>query len=195
MKQFFRRHRRVITIVAAVLLTALVVGLIASMTSVFAKVENSNIFNSKERNKNNLVSVEDYISWDGDVHDGVEISVDENGVITLNGEAKKDTRIVLRTDTFEVPKKGYFTLSGCLDGSLDTYYLALTDLGDSTDPKGYMKEIVNTDANHTPTVVAPYKEWTFPQWDLNIVIKEGVKLNNVKIYPAVLSGVDTSFWK
>ena len=82
MKQFFRRHRRVITIVAAVLLTALVVGLIASMTSVFAKVENSNIFNAKERNKNNLVSVEDYISWDGDVRDGVEISVDENGVIT-----------------------------------------------------------------------------------------------------------------
>ncbi len=195
MKQFYNRHKRVINIVCIILVTVLVVGLIASMTSVFAKVENSNIFNNKERNKNNLVSVSDYSSLDDTTQDGIEISVDDNGVITLNGTAKKDTRICLRTSTFTVPKKGYFTLSGCLDGSLSTYYLALTDLGNTSDANGWMNEVVNTDAKHAPVLVAPYAEWTFPQWDLNIFVKEGVEMNHVKFYPAVLSGEDTSFWK
>ena len=63
-----------------------------------------------------------YYHKDVTTQQGVNITVDEDGTITLNGTALADTAYRLMQNA-AMPVKGTFTLSGCDGGSTTTYYL------------------------------------------------------------------------
>ena len=194
MKKFFRKNKKWLTIVAVVLVTATVVGIVAASTNMIAQIGNSNIGGLRERNDDNLLDVANYEGYDGDKVNGVTISVDENGVITLDGEAKED--ISLELGTFELASKsgdaetGYdfeFYLKGSLDGSLDSYYLEVTQedyrLGINTSDKAM--------AAVSQTILGGEKTANF---EVLLIVKKGTELNNVKIYPGAYEEADANFY-
>ena len=190
MKKFFRKNKKWLTIVAVVLVTATVVGIVAASTNMIAQIGNSNIGGLRERNDDNLIDVENYEHLDGDKVDGVKISVDEDGVITLDGEAKED--VVFSLDSFIVPVsekdntfKYYFT--GCLDGSFDTYYFVVDEAAFNS---------VMYQLNSTTNIFrfGTLTDVTENEVTLELCIEKGTKLNNVKIYPGAFEDPDANFY-
>lgn len=197
MKKFFRKNKKWLTIVAVVLATATVVGIVAASTNLIAKISNSNIGGFRDVNEDNLINVEMYEDLEKE-YDGVDVDVNKDGVITLDGKVKSDQKIELGTFTATSPDYNpdedptglileiEFYLKGCLDGAADTYYLLLEDeIGEV--------HAINLNSN-TPgvaigTIAAPYVDFT-----VSLVIKKGAELNNVKIYPGVYTEADAEFY-
>ena len=188
MKRFYRRHRKVINVIAIVLVTALVMGIIATSTSLISKVSNSNIGGFRERNDDNLVDVSKYEDLDGTKKDGISIEVSEDGVITLDGTARKDTSISLGSHTIhaESSSEHWAYISGCLDGSLDTYYI---EGSCSATPTKLYQLNDNTNVYYHNSSSGGNDGMT-----LSIIIKDGTDLNNVKIYPAIFEEADSTYF-
>lgn len=196
MKRFFARHRQTITVVAIVLAVVLVVGLIVGMTNVISKAANADPFGVREPNKDNLLKMDLYSALDGTKKNGIKINVDDNGVITLNGTAEADTVIDLvtysGTEQIELPRSGFFYLSGCLDGSPETYYLYAAD----------SQATVNLAYNFNDKTVGVIKpagvqvsSLTENGTDIHLGVTKGTELKNVKIYPTLGDGEQVSFYK
>lgn len=197
MKKFFRKNKKALTIVGVILATTLIVGILAASTNIIGKISNINIGGFREVNEDNLINVEMYEDLEKE-YDGVDVDVDKDGVITLNGKAKSGSVIALGAFTATSPDykpdedpTGLTTpieyyLKGCLDGASDTYYLLLEDESGAV-------QAINLNSN-TPgvtidTIGAPYLDFT-----VSLVIKKGAEFNNVKIYPGVYTEADASFY-
>lgn len=197
MKRFFQKNKKALTIVGVILVTTLIVGILAASTNIIGKISNSNLGGFREVNEDNLINVEMYEDLQKE-YDGVDVDVDKNGVITLDGKAKSDQTIELGAFTATSPKYNpdedptglttniEYYLKGCLDGASDTYYLLLEDQSGAV-------QAINLNSN-TPgvaidTIGAPYVDFT-----VSLVIKMGAEFNNVKIYPGVYTEANASFY-
>ncbi len=196
MKRFFARHRQTIMVVAIVLAVVLVVGLIVGMTNIVSKMSNSDPFGVREPNKDNLLKAELYSALDGTKENGIKISVDDNGVITLNGTAEEDTVIDLvsyeGSEKIALPRSGFFYLSGCLDGSLETYYLYASDSEKGVDLAYNFNDstvgVVKPEGVEVSSLLENVTE-------IHLGVVKGTELNNVKIYPTLGDGEKVSFYK
>lgn len=189
LKNFYRRHKKAFLIISVILVTALVVGFLASTTSLIGRISNSNLFNNRDRNEDNLISVSAYEELDGDKFSGVEFTVDEDGVITLNGKAKDDTTITLANITVSNNKPQYYFFSGSLGGDLDSYYMTLECAELAT--YCVMRSVCCDDTQGL--YFEPFGEVYHVK--ASIVIKEGTELNNVKFYPVLSSGEQIDYFE
>ena len=189
MKIFFQKNKKWLIPVAIVLVTAIVVGVLAASTNVISKISNSNIGGFRERNDDNLVNVDSYESLDGKKINGVKFDVDDNGVITLNGEATDKVYQLL--DTISITESSgntnasgaeFHYVSGCLDGSLETYFLS------DGDCRWYQ---LNSKMVYLHRCVP---DGSTVDLSIYLEIEEGTELKDVKIYPAVFTDPDATFY-
>lgn len=180
MKKFFRKNKKVLTIVGVILATTLIVGIVAASTNIIGKISNSNIGGLRERNKDNVFDVSSYESLNNTRQDGLKITVDDDGVIILNGKATKDGALQLLYDK-PIQYDRFYTLSGVIDGSMDTYYLE--------------HNVINTPTLNFSYTDDPLVIKSGGNLNVRVVYKEGTEFNNVKIYPTL--GIDevTSFYE
>ena len=111
-----------------------------------------------------------------ETRNGVTTTVDENGVITLNGTCDTDIGIGLIKDG-KIPVKGEYTLSGITNGGDSTFYLQ-----PYVDQK-YQKTVTNETVTYT---------WDGTLTQLSIYIKAGAVLENVQIKPMLEKGETAS---
>ena len=196
MEKFYRKNKKWLIPVAIVLVTAIIVGILAATTNMIGKISNSNIGGFRELNEDNLLNVEMYEDLEKE-YDGVDVDVDKDGVITLDGKAKSNQTIELGTFNMKHPDfdtvdptglslKVEFYLKGAIDGASDTYYLILEDASG-------VVQAVNLNSNTPGVAIATIGA---PECDfiVSLVIKKGADLNNVKIYPGVYTEADASFY-
>ena len=189
MKQFFRKHKSAFIILSVILVTALLVGVLTATTGLVGWITNANPFGNRDRNEDNLISVESYKALDGTKSNGIKIEVDEDGVITLDGEAEADTTISLGNQSISNDKPSFFFFSGAVGGDIDSYYMTL----ECSELQSYLV-IRSVNTNDTQTVYfEPYGD--VYQVGISIVIKEGTELNNVKFYPVLSKGEQISFFE
>ncbi len=178
MSRFFKEHRW-LTIVLAILVTALTVGLLGAATNGFAKISGSSFGGLRKVNENNLITIEDYEDLDVSRVNGIKILVAEDGTISLSGEAEDDTSIVLKTfganhDMVTDPDDDGYTLSGITDGSLSTVYLQVAQ------SENVLARSTKYGANFTAEAIA--------EVTVTIEIVKGTELNGFKITPVVVPG-------
>ncbi len=107
-----KKFNKIIKYAAVFLVGVLVCGVLINVK------DSSNGFLSKERNPDNMIVFEDndtYIKTQ-DTNEGVEIDVDDNGVITLKGKATSGYELTVAQVTLE---PGTYTISGCDNTSSD----------------------------------------------------------------------------
>lgn len=196
MKRFIRKNKKTLTIIGVILATTLIVGILAASTNIIGKISNSNIGGLREVNEDNLINVEMYEDLEKE-YDGVDVDVDKDGVITLDGKAKSDQKIELGTFNLKHPDfdnvdpstlslKVELYLKGAIDGASDTYYLLLED---STGAVQAINLNSNTPGVAIASIGAPECDFT-----VFLVIKKGADLNNVKIYPGVYTDSNANFY-
>ena len=123
----------------------------------------------KERNSENLITLT-AVSLDTTRHSsGVDITVDENGVVTLDGKPSADVDLTYATVSLQ---PGEYILSGDGEGSASTCYLSI--VVDVETIYG------NLDGTFTVTTAGTYT--------VQIHMEEEAELNNVKLYPVINSG-------
>ena len=196
MKRFIRKNKKTLTIIGVILATTLIVGIVAASTNIIGKISNTNIGGFREVNEDNLLNVEMYEDLEKK-YDGVDVDVDKDGVITLDGKAKSDQKIRLGTFNFKHPDfdngdpsalslKVEFYLKGAIDGASDTYYLLLEDSSGAV-------QAINLNSNAPGVAIASIGA---PECDftVSLVIKKGADLNNVKIYPGVYTEAGANFY-
>ena len=123
----------------------------------------------RERNSENLITIEDVSLTSVNHESGIEVTVDDNGVVTLNGESDEDLVLTYATVALE---PGDYILTGAEDGSKSTYYLSVTVGSD----------VIKGDFNGEFTVK------TAGTYTIQIHIKGETALKNVKLYPVVNEG-------
>ena len=170
MKKFFRKNKKVLTIVGVILVTTLIVGFVAASTNIIGKISNSNIGGLRERNFRNLLTVEKYQSLHGTDQNGVFVKIDEDGVIILNGTATADVSFTLCSD-YHIDAKKYVMVSGLVDGSIDTCYL-----------RAHRYNTVNYAFQFDdPLILDANKDGLY----LELMIAKGATFNNYKVYPVI----------
>ena len=116
--------RKIISMIALVLV-------IAAVASLAVWTEGFTAWKIRELNEDNLIKSENYVDGlDDKREDGLKIEVDEDGVITVEGEneTEDDVKIVVTTVTL---KAGEYTISSSAKGTDDkTYYLSI-EAGDN----------------------------------------------------------------
>ena len=114
-------------IAICVLLSSAVLGIIAGVTDGFQD------FEFRQVNEDNLINVDNYISTlDGYKQDGLNVSVNDDGVIAVTGENETETDVEIEVCSITL-KADEYTLS-CESKGIDdkSYYLiARTGEGDS----------------------------------------------------------------
>ena len=131
----------------------------------------------RERNPENLIDAENISLATARHESGIDITVDDNGVVTLNGESDEDVTLTYAVVALE---PGDYILTGAEDGSKSTYYLSVT-VG---------SEVIKGDFNGEFTVS------TAGSYTIQIHIKGETALKNVKLYPIVNEGSEAvNFYK
>ena len=179
LKNFLKRHKKAVLICCTVLITAVIVGILFTSTSLLGRVTNSNLFGSRDRNDDNMIDISSYEELDDTKFNGVEFTVDNEGVITLDGEAKADTTISLGTISISNDKPQYYFFSGAVGGDLDTYYMTIGS------PELSQYCVINSVCCSGTQAIyfEPFgEEYSI---DVSIVIKKGTELNEVKFYPVL----------
>lgn len=123
----------------------------------------------KERNPENLITLSGVSLKTTRHSNGIDITVDEDGAVTLDGKASADT--TLAYGNVSLPA-GDYILSGDAKGSAGTYYLTIT-IGSTT---YYSGDAITVTGEGTSS------------YQINIVVKKDAQLNNAKLYPVVNSG-------
>lgn len=179
MKRFFRKNKKALTIVAAVLVTAIVVGVLAASTNMIGKISNSSIGGLRDINTKNLIAIKDYEDLDGKKENGVKIEIAKDGTIILDGKAEAATSITIKTfattdNIVADPDDNGYTLCGISDGSLETYYIQ------AKQGEGVLARSCKYGAVLTSAATA--------EITITIEIAKGAELDNVKINPVVVPG-------
>ena len=143
-------------------------------------MSNSNLFNNRERNEENLIEVKMYETYDGKKFGDLEVTVDEDGVIVLDGKATGNVDIDLGEIYVGTNQPTYYYISGSYGGSSETYYLCFETEGGS---QAVNMQSICADGAQCVFVV-PESGYTV---SLSLIVKEGTELNNVKFYPVIVT--------
>ena len=186
MSRTTNKTKRVITslvlIVVTVALSVLTCSIVARNTNAF---EESNV--PFGVNKDNLIhSLDGYESAAGNTGKGIVWKVNSTGSIVADGTYSENetSNLVFNIGTVTVKEENYYTLSGALKGSLDTFYIEAR----YEDSNGNAK-VLYSDFNGSKTSDAKLAVGT--QVTLKIIVKPGVEFNNYTIKPTFVPGVDS----
>lgn len=117
------------------------------------------------------------INFAGHSESGVNFTIDENGVITINGTNSGSAFAVILTDYSKWLPDGDYIMNGCTGGSASTYKL------DIDSPAGPI--VTNYDGDNAFTMVNGANNYR-----VRIVIYANAVLNNVKIKPMIRLATD-----
>lgn len=157
-------------IIAIVLLVLAIAGISALATW----TEGFTAWDLKELNEENLVNVANYdATFDTADYDDLDIEVDEDGVITIEGENKGAEDLKIKVATVSLTK-GEYTISSGAKGTDDkTYYMSII-IGD--------KEIIADDGEDST-----FKVETEDTFDIYITVCDGEEIDTT-LKPVVVEG-------
>ena len=165
------------TLLVTVLIAVVCTSCLGWLTAGFQNFDVQQRF-EKERNPENLIEIDSVSLKSGRHESGIDIDVDENGVVTLNGTTGDED--VTLTYSNVALAAGDYILTGAENGSTGTYYLYV-DVSNT---------ITKGDFNGQFTV------GTAGTFNISIMIKAETQLRNVKLYPVVNEGTEAAdFWK
>lgn len=125
---------------------------------------------SRERNPENLIKLDSIELKTGkSATSDVQVDVDENGVVKLNGTVSADEDLVYASVEL---KAGKYMLTGAKDGSQRTYYLALKN--GAEEYRSDLEGVISISSTTT--------------FDVIIHVEDGTELKNVKIMPVLVEG-------
>ena len=135
---------------------------------------------ARKVNPDNYYTVECVELVDSNTGDGIEVDVNEkNGAIRLNGTAGVDMTLDLGSVTLDA---GEYTLTAIDGASNATIYMTAT-VGDAV----YKFDFT---PNNTITITSDNTVV-----ELDIIIKQDTKLNNVQVLPVIVEGKESaSYW-
>ena len=162
-----RTTKRTILIVA---IAAVLIVLLGAITQGFQSWKWEDIKDRMEpkRNPDNLITSIDLKSHRSKTSD-IKVNVDDNGVVTLNGEAAADEDFIYASVNLAA---NTYTFTGAEDGGLSTYYLILKS--GSTEQRADLGTPFTVDSTTTYQVI--------------IRVLDGTQLRNVKIMPVLVAG-------
>ena len=123
----------------------------------------------KERNPDNLITISSVTLATTRHSSGIDVTVDEDGVVTLDGKVTEDIQLPYATVSLQ---PGEYILSGDEKGSAGTYYLSIV-VGEQT-------IYGNLDGKFTVETAGSYT--------ITINVEADTQLRNVKLYPVINSG-------
>lgn len=127
----------------------------------------------KKRNPDNLITLEDITLKSGKSSaSDVIYEVDENGVVTLNGQASAQEDIVYAKIVLPA---GTYTFTGAPYSSNKTYLLGLRKTG-------------TTDVPNPRSESGAFQVTTSATYDVIIRVMEDCAFNNVEILPVIVEG-------
>ena len=162
-----RTTKRTILIVA---IAVVLVVLLGAITQGFQSWKWEDIKDRMEpkRTPDNLITTIDLKSHRSPTSD-IKIDVDDNGVVTMNGEAAADEDFIYASVNLSADT---YTFTGAEDGGLSTYYLIL---------KSGNKEV-------RADLGTPFSVDSTTTYQVIIRIKDGTSFKNVKIMPVLVKG-------
>ena len=115
---------------------------------------------------------------------GIEFKVRNDGSITLNGTATDTTSfaIVAKSSESRIKLGRYYTISGCTDGSSNTYYIYCTVRTSSN--IGYRQYNIPS-----TFYLDARDDMEYGQYWLGVSVVKGATLNNVEIKPMLETGL------
>lgn len=165
-----RRAKRIITIVGCVLATVFLVSLIGNLTNGFEDLFNPSEWGAKELNPDNYIKADIYTIKDTSDPSGIDIKVNDNGLITAKGENKLESDFTVDICKVTLPAGTYTFTSGVSGTSASKYYLKA---GEYT-----------ADFNNNTFVLSQETELT-----VSLVVRAGENIN-ATFSPVIVSGED-----
>lgn len=164
------KTKRLIKRVCMIIVVVVLGGLIASFAIISAKGFD------KDLNPDNLISVGYLIEDDENNGRGIDISVNDDGVIRLNGKATSDDEFSV---CFLTLQPGVYTISG-LESNLDGVSLKAIYNGNSSAVSGLKNDTFVLESASSVEIV--------------ISIKEGTRCWNKTIRPVLVKGDEPGDW-
>lgn len=115
--------KRVILILCCILATVFLVSIIGSVTNGFDDLFNPSEWNAKEINQDNLIKKSLYTISTESHPEGIDVTVNDDGLIRVKGENKTDEDFSLDICTVSLPAGKYTFTSGVAGCSASKYYL------------------------------------------------------------------------
>lgn len=176
-------------VLTAILLVVVTVALSVLICSILAR--HTDAFDESATplgvNKDNLVhTLEKYETAAGNTGKGITWKVNSTGSIVANGEysINETANMEFVLGTVTILEEDFYTLSGAVDGSKNTFYIEAR----YTDASGDVK-ILYSDFNGERTSEAELPVGT--QVTLKIVVKPGVEFNHYTFKPTLVRGLDS----
>ncbi len=121
---FMRTLKKIGVILACIALLAVLVALIGVATDGFTSFRNASI---REPNPDNLISLENYtlVEIEDDKETGYTVAIDDDGVISINGENEAETAVKLAVQNVVLEAGKEYTLSSGAKTSNKTYFVTV----------------------------------------------------------------------
>lgn len=208
MKKFFRKYKKIITAICAVLVIVLVAGLVLNATGKLNATKEK--LGIRKANPANLLDVDDYDAYDGTTVSGVKITVNDDGSITLDGTATAEIGLILAEEDYGKIVDSKFTTEDAVYQPYTHYTYSCTNDNSKIDNKVNLgvsiknipeeDELGNTSYNHNNKITfnnetAGMYRYGEPQVTLinNIMIyltiDSGTILDEVTLFPVVNEGI------
>lgn len=172
MKAFFSN------LLLAVLIIMLCTGSLALLGNMVG-IGDYTILGKSDRNSNNILSPDDYTFKSGDTFNGITVTYDDDGVLTLNGVATEYTKICL--GKYYILEDNYYTMS------CETSSQARITTGSKisySDASGAEKEM----ASGSLADVYTFSNSKLQYVKVYITIEEGDAFEAYKIAPILVTG-------
>ena len=119
--------RNIIVIIVAVLVAVFISTLIGSLSNGYEDLFEPSKWNKGDINTENFISKEHYLIKTTSFEEGIEVVVDSDGLIKVNGENKSDSTFTADICTITLPAGTYTFTSGVAGTSASKYYLKAGD--------------------------------------------------------------------
>ena len=115
--------RNIILVVVAVLLAVFVSTIIGTLSNGYENIDDPASWGQKDINPDNLIKVADYSINTQSLESGIDIVVDDDGRIKVQGENKTTSDVTVEIVKVTVPAGTYTFTSGVSSTSASKYFL------------------------------------------------------------------------
>ena len=166
-----RTLKKIGVILACIALLAVLVALIGVATDGFTSFKNVSI---REPNPDNLISLENYtlVEIEDDKETGYTVAIDDDGVISINGENEAETAVKLAVQNVVLEAGKEYTLSSGAKTSNKTYFVTVENADGSV---VFEEETFEVETAGTYTVYITIEGETEIDDTFELVLVEGDK--------------------
>lgn len=173
MKKWWKKHKNKVIAVVCIIGSIFSLGLVMNFTGALDGLKEN--VGETMRNESNLLLVKDYDSIDGE-HGGVDVSVNKDGSITLDGQSTANTSVLLYTNAAGFGSNVFVSL-GKADFGEGAEGTALVLYNDNV---AAVRSLANDDVTFASELGHTYL--------LKLEIAAGDEFDNVTIYPVLNYG-------